>query len=65
MRRDLEENTSPDTSKPLEFAANVDTSSEDMAPQLDALKTLLPAWLLWQSSEDALRFVRQGVPGMT
>ena len=26
MRRDLEENTTPDTSKPLEFAANVETS---------------------------------------
>ena len=65
MRRDLEENTSPDTSKPLEFAANVDTSNDDMAPQLDALKSLLPNWLLWQSDEDALRFVRQGVPGMT
>ena len=43
----------------------VDTTDGNMAPQLDALKTLLPAWLLWQSDEDALRFVRQGVPGMT
>ena len=32
MRKDLEENTSPDTSKPLEFAASVDTSMTTWLP---------------------------------
>lgn len=47
----------------LVFAANVDM--DDMAPQCEALREMMPAYLRWGGDSDLLQLVRQAVPGVT